>query len=135
MGQDSAIAGLHRISCHVMRNGWTVHFLDSDGRSRIGPWLLCDCHDEVLKIFAWGHISPGDLAEHHRDIARWGVGGGALHLSRRERHKLIARGHRWPWNGYELRKMKEARRYPPQRLTMAQESAYCQNKGAVVARF
>jgi hypothetical protein len=71
-----------------------------------------------------GHITPEDLAEHHRNMARWGVGGEWLHLSSREGYQLIARGQGWPWTGYELRKMKEAGRYPPQPLTMAQEAAY-----------
>ena len=28
---------------------------------------------------------------------------------------LTERGRGWPWNGYELRLMKEAGKYPPQR--------------------
>jgi hypothetical protein len=49
---------------------WAVHFIDSDYRTRIGSWLLCDSHDDVLKIFHWGHIAAEDLAEHHRNILR-----------------------------------------------------------------
>ena len=117
-----------------MQRDWAVHFIDSDYRTRIGPWLLCDSHEDVLKILHWGHIAPEDLAEHYRNIARWGVGGGWLHLSSRERHQLIARGHGWPWTGYELLKMKERGCCPPQRLTMAQEAAYVHSHAAKDAR-
>jgi hypothetical protein len=32
---------------------------------------------------------------------------------------LIKRAEGWSWNGYELRQMKEAGKYPPERLTLA----------------
>jgi hypothetical protein len=117
-----------------MQSEWAVHFMESDGQTRIGPWLLCDSHDEVLRILRWGHITPEDLAEHHRSITQWGVGGGSLHLSSRERHQLIARGQGWPWNAYELRRMKEAGRYPPQPLSLAEEAAYVRSHAARTAR-
>jgi hypothetical protein len=129
MGERIATGGPHVISCHVMRVGWSVTFIDVDYKTRIGPWLLCDTHEEVLKILAWGHVTAEDLAKHHCNIARWGVGGGNLHLSGRERHQLIARGHGCPWTGYDLRKMKEAGRYPPQRLTLAEEASYLRRRG------
>jgi len=39
-------------------------------------------------------------------------------LSDRKLAELIKRGEGWPWNGYELRQMKEAGKYPPKRLTL-----------------
>ena len=117
-----------------MERDWSVTFTDTDHKTRIGPWLLCDSHDEVLRILTWGHISGRELDEHHRNIRRWGVGGGTLHLSSRERFQLIAKGQGWPWNGYELGKMKAAGKYPPQRLTLAQVEAYQRNHAAKAAR-
>ena len=121
--------GYHRyqIGCHVMSSEWSVTFTDTDKR-RIGPWLLCNSQDEVVKILTWGNITAPELDEHYRNIARWGVGGGTLHLTSRQRFQLIARGPGWPWNGYELRKMKIAGSYPPQPLTPLQEAAYLRNK-------
>ncbi len=55
-----------------------MHFIAPDGKTRIGPWLLHDSHDDV--------------------------------------RTLIDRCKGWPWNGYELRTMKQAEKYPPKRL-------------------
>jgi hypothetical protein len=111
----------HAITCNVMASDWAVHFIDTDYRTRIGPWLLCDSADEVVRVLEGAQMSADQLAAHHRNVARWGVGGGTLHLSSRERDQLIARGQGWPWTGYELRKMKEAGRYPPNRRPMMRE--------------
>lgn len=40
-------------------------------------------------------------------------------LSDRQFAQLIKRGEGWLWNGYELRKMKEAGKYPPERLAVS----------------
>jgi hypothetical protein len=82
----------HRISCHVMSSDWAVHFIDTDYRTRIGPWLLCDSAEDVEKSLVWGHATLDDLEEHRLNIHRWGVGGAPLHLTSRERHQLIVRG-------------------------------------------
>jgi len=37
-------------------------------------------------------------------------------LTDRQLAQLIERGEGWPWTGYELRKMKQAGKYPPRRL-------------------
>lgn len=134
MGEHIAAPGTHGIICHVMQSDWSVTSFDVGTHAHIGPWLLCDSPEEVVKILTWGHISGLDLDEHYRNIKRWGVGGGNLHLSSRERHQLVARGHGWPWNGYELRKMKEAGCYPPQRLTLVQEIAYQRRHAAKAPR-
>jgi hypothetical protein len=39
-----------------------------------------------------------------------------LNLTDQQLAALIQRGRGWPWNGYELRLMKEAGKYPLQRL-------------------
>ncbi len=116
----------HKVMCHVMSSHWSVTFADYEAQTPIGPWVICDTHEEVVKILLWGHIS--DLDEHYRNIDRWGVGGGLLHLTTKQRHQLIARRQGWPWNGYELQKMKEAGRYPPQRLTPAQEERFLKSR-------
>ena len=56
-------------------------------------------------------------AEHESSIRRWGVSSAVLNLTDRQLAALIERGRGWPWNGYEVRLMKEARKYPPARLT------------------
>lgn len=45
---------------------WSVHFIGSDGKTRIGPWLLLDSHEEVRAILRWGNITEEELAEHER---------------------------------------------------------------------
>jgi hypothetical protein len=85
----------HIVSCHVMFSEWAVHLMDTDGQTRIGPWLLSDSHDEALRILTWGHITPGDIAEHHGNMARWGVGGMAPPVQPRATPHH-PRGHGWP---------------------------------------
>jgi hypothetical protein len=118
----------HTIHCNVQKKDWSVTFTEADYKTSIGPWLICDSHEEVLKVLVWGHISGPDLDKHYRNMERWGVGGGDLHLTSRERHQLIERRRGWPWNGYELLKMKAAGNYPPQRLTAAQEERFLRNR-------
>jgi hypothetical protein len=134
MGEPIAPPGTHIISCHVMQRDWSVTFSESADPTAKFPWLLCDSHDDVLKILQWGHTSGPDLDEHHRNMKRWGVGGGRLQLSTIERLQLIARGRGWPWNGYELKRMKEAGMYPPQRLTPALEAEYHRRAADKAAR-
>jgi hypothetical protein len=45
-------------------------------------------------------------------MRQWSVSSVALDLTVRQLDSLIQRGRDWPWNGYELRKMKEVGRYP-----------------------
>ena len=107
-----------RVLVNVMESDWSVHFIGPDGRTRIGPWLLLDSHDEVLAILRRGNVSAEQLAEHESCMRRWGVSSVALDLSEGQLAALIKRGQGWPWNGFELRQMKEASKYPPERLTM-----------------
>ena len=94
-------------------------FIGPDGRTRIGPWLLFDSHEEVLEILRWGDISADELEEHESSLRRWNFSSAVLHLTEPKYRVLIERGRGWPWNGYELRLMKEAGKYPPTRLTLA----------------
>ena len=110
---------MHRVLVNVMQSGWSVHFIAPDGKTRIGPWLLHDTHDEVLKILEWCDITPEELEEHHSAIRRWGCNSAVVWLTDAKLAALIKRGEGWPWNGYELRQMKEAGKYPPERLTLA----------------
>ena len=104
-----------RVLCNVMTSDCSLHFIGPDGKTRIGPWLLLDSHDEVRAILRWGNISAEELAEHESSIRRWGVSSAVLNLTDQQLAALIERGRGWPWNGYELRLMKEAGKYPPQR--------------------
>jgi hypothetical protein len=76
----------------------------------------------VRAILRWGNISDGELADHENNIRRWGVSSVGLNLTERQLAALIERGRGWPWNGYELRLMKEAGKYPPTRLKEADVS-------------
>jgi hypothetical protein len=104
----------------------TFHDLDTD--SSIGPWLIFDNDDEILEVLKWGNISGPDLDEHHRNMKRWGVGGGTLRLTAKQWNQLKERRVGWPWNGYELLQMKKSGKYPPQRLTMRQEEQFLRNR-------
>ena len=105
---------LHRVLVNVAQSDWAVHFVGPDGRTRIGPWLLCDSHDEVLKILHWADISDEELAEHESSIRRWGCSSAAVMLTDAKLAALVERGRGWPWNGYELAQMKAA----PARLSV-----------------
>jgi hypothetical protein len=106
-----------RVLVNVMSSDWSVHFIGPDGRTRIGPWLLLDTHDAVRAILRWGNVSAEEMEEHERSMRCWGVSSVALELSERQLAALIERGRAWPWNGYQLRLMKEAGKYPPARFT------------------
>jgi hypothetical protein len=95
-----------------MSSDWSVHFIAPDGRTRIGPWLLLDSHEEVRAILRWGHATPEEMREHENSMRSWSVSSVALQLDERQYAVLVERGKTWPWNGYELKRMKEAGRYP-----------------------
>jgi hypothetical protein len=42
---------------------WSVHFIGPDGKTRVGPWLLLDSHEEERAILCWGNITDEGLAE------------------------------------------------------------------------
>jgi hypothetical protein len=101
-----------RVLMNIMETDWSVHFIGPDHSTRVGPWLLFDCREEVIAILQWGGASAESIEQHDRDLRRWGVSSVALDLTARQFEQLNERGRGWPWNGYELRKMKEAGRYP-----------------------
>jgi hypothetical protein len=117
-----------RVLCNVMRSDWSVHFIAPDGRTRIGPWLLLDSHDEVSAILRWGNITDQELAEHESSIRRWGVSSAVLNLTDGQLAALIERARGWPWNGYELRLMKQAGKYPPARLSATRKTSHAVHK-------
>jgi hypothetical protein len=106
----------HRVLVNVSSSDWAVHFIAPDGRTRIGPWLLHDTADEVEKLLAWGSVSTEELEEHRTKIRRWGASSVVWQLSDGQLAQLAERGEGWPWNGYELRKMKQEGNYPPRRF-------------------
>lgn len=107
----------HRILFNVFKNDWCVHFVE--GQHGIGPWLLCDAREQVEGIIAWGHAAAEDVRVFWDDLTHCGFSSVALHLSDAERAALIKRGRGWPWNGFELLKMKAEGKYPPTRLATA----------------
>jgi hypothetical protein len=92
------------------------------------PWLIYDTEDEVLALLRWGNASESDIEESIRDFKRWSVGGGTLHLTGKQWHQLRARRVGWPWNGYELQRMKDAGTYPPVPLTAGQEEEFMRRR-------
>ena len=108
---------MHRVLVNVTSSDWAVHFIAPDGKTRIGPWLLHDTHDEVLAILVWCGVTQEELAEHHSAIRRWGASSVEVKMTDHKMAALIKRGEGWPWNGYELKLMKEAGKYPPKRLS------------------
>ena len=109
---------MHRVLVNVASSDWAVHFIAPDGKTRIGPWLLHDSHDEVIKILRWCGITDEELAEHHSSIRRWGCSSTVVMLTDAKLAALIERGRGWQWTGYELKKMKEAGKHPPPRLKL-----------------
>jgi hypothetical protein len=99
-----------------MESDWAVHFIAPDGKTRIGPWLLLDSHDGVRAILRWGNISVEEMEQHEKSIRCWSSNSAVLELSDAQLAGLIERGRGCPWNGYELRLMKQAGRYPPKPL-------------------
>jgi hypothetical protein len=81
--------------------------------------LLHDSDKEVLAILEWCGITPIELESHHHAIRRWGNNSAVVWLTDAKLAALIKRGEGWPWNGYELKLRKQAGKYPPQRLTLA----------------
>lgn len=65
-----------------------------------------------------GNITDEGLPEQQSIIRRWGASSAVLNLGDRHLAALVERGRGWPWNGYKSRHMKEARKYPPQRLAV-----------------
>jgi len=111
------VSKLHRVLVSVLVvHEWSVTFVRTATNTRIGPWLLFDTHDEVRTMLAWGEPSVETMKEHEDSIRRWGISGVEWWLSDRKLAQLIERGRGWPWNGYELSKMKDAGKYPPKRL-------------------
>jgi hypothetical protein len=105
------------ITVHIASNDWCVHFVVTATQIPVGPWLLFDSNDEIkAKVFTWGHVSEEDLALYEIDLRRWGIGSVHMQLTDSQLSGLAGRKRDWPWSGYELRLMKEAGKYPPQRL-------------------
>ena len=107
---------MNRVLVNIASSDWAVHFIAPDGKTRIGPWLLHEGNDDVVKLLRWGNVSEEELEQHHVNIRRWGASSVVWQLTDRQLAQLVERGQGWPWNGYELRQMKQAGRYPPKRL-------------------
>jgi hypothetical protein len=106
------------VTVHVASSSWCVHFVITTTQTPIGPWLLFDSSDEIrAKVFAWGNVTTGQLAQYEIDLRRWGIGNVHMNLTDQQLHTLVERKRGWPWNGYELIKMKDAGKYPPARFT------------------
>jgi hypothetical protein len=71
---------------------WSVHFIGPDNKTRIGPWLLFDNHEQARAILHWGRISANDMAEHDSSIRRWSTSSVGLEITERQLAQLIERG-------------------------------------------
>jgi hypothetical protein len=47
----------------VLSSDWAVHFIEPDGKTRIGPWLLHESHDEVLTSLIWGNPTEDEIKD------------------------------------------------------------------------
>ena len=91
--------------------------MDTDYQTRIGPWLLFDSRGEFeSRVLDWGHVTERDMDEYRHDLDRTGFSTIHLHLTDSERAGLIERGRGWPWTGYNLLRMREQGKYPPERM-------------------
>jgi hypothetical protein len=105
------------ITVHIASNDWCVHFVVTATQIPVGPWLLFDSNDEIkAKVFTWGHVAEEDLTQYEIDLRRWGTGSVHMQLTDSQLSALAERKRGWPWNGYELRLMRAAGKYPPQRF-------------------
>jgi hypothetical protein len=105
-----------RVLVNIQSGEWSMHFIGPDNRTRFGPWLLLDTHEDARAILRWGNVSAEKLAEHESHIECWGTSSVALELTDRQLAQLVERGKGWPWSGYELLQMKKAGKYPPEQI-------------------
>jgi hypothetical protein len=91
----------------------------------IGPWLLFESSEEIkTKVFRWGSVTDEEMKQYEIDLRRWGNEGVHMLLSNQHYGSWpSARG--WPWNGYELIRLRKAGKYPPQRSAPALRSFNC----------
>jgi hypothetical protein len=94
-----------------------------DGKTRIGPWLLFGSHDEILGILRWGDVSADELRIHGTSMKCWSVSSVALELPQGRIVSLIGSPRGWPWNGYELRQIKAAGRYPCRKIKFSRSES------------
>jgi hypothetical protein len=107
------------VTVHIASKDWCVHFLVTTTQTPVGPWLLFESNDEIkAKVFTWGHVAEEELAQYEIDLRRWGIGSVHMELTDNQLYALAERKRGWLWNGYELRLMKEAGKYPPKRLNI-----------------
>ncbi len=105
---------VHRILTNVVGvTDSAVHFMDEDGCTRIGPWLILDTLQDVETLLRKGNITDDDLAEFQRDMRAWGQTSTHIHLDADAYAKLVAEGIKRPWNGYEERKRRAQRHGMP----------------------
>jgi hypothetical protein len=105
------------VTIHVSTGDWCVHFVITATQIPIGPWLLFESSDEIkAKVFTWGSVSDQEMQEYENNLRRWSHGSAHMLLDDRQLRALAARARGWPWTGYELIQMRNAGKYPPQRL-------------------
>lgn len=83
---------MHRVLVNVASSDWSVHFIGPDGKMCIGPWLLLDSQEDVLRILRWCELTEEELAEHESSQRRWGVSSVAVFLTDRKLAALIEKG-------------------------------------------
>jgi hypothetical protein len=105
------------VTVNVASSGWCVHFVVTSTQVPIGPWLLFESSEEVkTKVFHWGSVTDQEMKQYEIDLRRWGHAGVHMLLSDQQLRSLAERARGWSWKGYELIQMRNAGRYPPQRL-------------------
>ncbi len=101
---------IHHILTNVMNSdGVSVHFMDEDGVTRVGPWLILDTEEEAETLLRRGNITDEEMDDFQQSMRFWGRSSTHIHLDPTAYAKLVAEGIRRPWNGYEERKRRAQR--------------------------
>ena len=95
---------MHELIANIQGNGWAVHFLETDCRTRVGPWLLLDTHERVLMMLSRVHVRPENMVAHHEHIRAWGVDSLHFHMTDQQYADLVAAGMRDQRTAYDKRR-------------------------------
>jgi hypothetical protein len=58
----------------MRRDGWSVHCIGADHRTRISPWISIAKESTLLRLLRASGATEENMAEVEADIARWSRG-------------------------------------------------------------
>ena len=103
-------------------------FSDATEPSSFTLWVLFETYAEVDAALDWLGAPSGKAQLQACFDRQWSHGSAEFELTPEKFATLRRRAEGWPWNGYELQKMREQGKYPPKRLTPAQERSFLERK-------